>query len=75
LCTADNFNSFWEALVEEVARSNILCGDSIEESLRRAKLDGVPLLSVRGHAARGSSWSRISEQLESSIPYNLRRSD
>jgi hypothetical protein len=37
--------------------------------------NGVPLLSVRSHAARVSSWSLISEELESSIPYNLRRSD
>ena len=43
------------------------CDDTIK--------DWVPLLSVRSHAARVSSWSLISEELESSIPYNLRRSD
>lgn len=46
-------------------------GDSVQDALR----ERVPLLSVRGYAAHGSSWSRMSEELESSIPYNLRRSD
>lgn len=34
----------------------------------------VPLFSVMGHAARGISWSLISEDRERSIPYSLRRS-